>query len=44
MKSLIGILLLISLTCAGLFYLYSDGGIIQQLEKENAAKIESTKK
>ena len=38
MKTMISILLLISITCGGLFYLYSENGPIQKWEKEEAKK------
>jgi len=34
MKTMISILLLISITCGGLFYLYSEGGPINKLQNE----------
>ena len=37
MKTMISILLLISITCGSLFYLYSENGPIQQWEKEEDA-------
>ena len=34
MKTMISILLLISITCGSLFYLYSENGPVKQWEKE----------
>ena len=34
MKTMISILLLISITCGGLFYLYSEDGPVQKWEKK----------
>jgi len=34
MKTMISILLLISITCGGLFYLYSEDGPVKKWEKE----------
>ncbi len=43
MKSLISVVLLISVACGGLFYLYSEDGPIQNLEKQDNAKKEAKK-
>jgi len=43
MKTMISILLLISITCGGLFYLYSEDGPIQQLEKEEQLAYKKAK-
>jgi len=40
MNSFIGIILVVSIACAGLFYLYSEDGPINNLEKQ---KTSSTK-
>jgi len=37
MKTMISILLLISITCGGLFYLYSENGPVQQWQAEEDA-------
>jgi len=37
MQTMISILLLISITCGGLFYLYSEDGPVQKWEKEEDA-------
>lgn len=42
MKTMISILLLISITCGSLFYLYSENGPIQQWEKEEDATYYKT--
>jgi hypothetical protein len=34
MKTMISILLLVSITCGGLFYLYSEDGPVQQWEQQ----------
>lgn len=40
MKTMISILLLVSITCGGLFYLYSENGPVQQWEAEENAAYE----
>lgn len=40
MKTMISILLLVSITCGGLFYLYSEDGPVQQWEQEEDAAYE----
>ena len=44
MKTMISILLLISITCGGLFYLYSEDGPVQKWEKEEAIAYEKAVK
>jgi len=44
MKTMISILLLVSITCGGLFYLYSEDGPVQQWEKEEDIAYEKAVK
>ena len=44
MKTMISILLLISITCGGLFYLYSEDGPVNKWEQEDAAAYEKAMK
>lgn len=44
MKTMISILLLISITCGGLFYLYSEDGPVKQWEKEEDIAYEKAVK
>jgi len=43
MKTMISILLLVFITCGGLFYLYSDNGPVKQWEKEEQLAYEKAK-
>ena len=38
MKSFIAIILIVSITCAGLFYLYSEDGPINNMSKQESVK------
>jgi len=40
MKTMISILVLISVTCGGLYYLYSEDGPVKKWEKEDDAAYE----
>jgi len=44
MKTMISILLLVSITCGGLFYLYSEDGPVQQWEKAEDVAYEKAVK
>ena len=44
MKTMISIILLVSITCGGLFYLYSEDGPVQQWEQEEDAAYEKALK